>query len=662
MSTLRPAPGGKMLMPDDDRRDRIEPTLSVPQGERRPTRILTPEEEVLKKLDRFIDSLGGNFAELTRDLRDSGFGPYALGTAKSLFDHFVAAVEATRRSPSAVHPWEEMRSLAERLSSDGEFVAAAEILEGLAKRSARHALPADFKARLETDRRASQERASGREAGAGPILMPELKIAPIGAGEFTAGPRSVGPMERSAGGKRLGLAAAGFAAAVLLAVGGNYALMSAGTGKAPSGGASEGAIAAASAVPDKKPAPAAAEEAKTDRTTRTADGATIRNVDTTKAPPVQFDAARPAPAPDTTQRTASVTATTHPYELAPVTGNPPATGTETAVRPAPSPSEALELNAASRVQKRLADLGYFTAAVDGVWGPRSRVALRDFKLANGLPPDETLDPRTRTVLFSVNARPVGSRGSVQANAGAGTAGTVVGAPPPPMNGDAIAGRRDMQEPPVASADSSPEQAGEPDWDPASQQAFNDFNSLAESDRYVMGSERLRGVGLGGGEGSIVGTWGRGAASCTVGDEPNRDMLWISRQTVSGAGRSCEVVEVRRSGPNWLIVGRCANGPTAYRFAVQGDRMIEFASGGTVYRRCEVRRSGISAAYYDQPTPPQEIGSRGYDGPRDYVGPREYEARETPPRDVGGGFSVGGGPVGGGGVAIGGSSIIGLPRR
>lgn len=648
-------------MSDDDRTDRIEPTLSVPQGERRPARTPTAEEEVLKRLDRFIDGLGGNFGALTRDLRDSGFGPYALGAAKELYEHFVAAVEGTRRTSSAVHPWEEMRSLAERLVLDGDEAAAAEILEGLAKRSARHALPGEFRARLESDRKAIQERIGEREEGSAPILMPELKPASR-MPEFSAGPRSVSPAERSAGNRRLGLAAAGFVAAVALAVGGNYALMTFGSGAAPFGAATEGTqTVAAAATPDQKSPPAGADQGKTNRDTSQAAGnAEAGKAEAAKTGPVHFDAANSAPAREATQGSVVANAGTQPGERPPAVGNPPPAA-ETA-RTMPPPNEALEMNAAGRVQKRLAELGYLTGSVDGVWGPRSRQALRDFKLTNNLPPDETLDARTRTALFSVNARIAGSRGAVEANTAANAG--VIGAPPQ-AGGEGVAARADDQDMPVV-ADAAPEEPAEADWDEASQQAFNDFNALVNAERYVVGSERLRGAGLGGGDGSIVGTWGRGAASCTVGEEPSRDMLWISRQTVSGAGRSCEVVDVRRSGANWLVIGRCNNGPTAYRFAVHGDRMVEFASGGTVYRRCEVRRPGISAAYYDRPTPPEEIGSnvygpREYVGPRDYVAPPPYGARDmTPPRDVGGGVSVG---AGGAGVSVGGgSSVIVLPRR
>ena len=53
---------------------------------------------------------------------------------------------------------------------------------------------------------------------------------------------------------------------------------------------------------------------------------------------------------------------------------------------------------AGRVQRRLADLGFLAGRVDGAWGPVSRAALRDFKVVNGLPPNDRWDARTAAVL------------------------------------------------------------------------------------------------------------------------------------------------------------------------------------------------------------------------------------------------------------------------
>jgi hypothetical protein len=52
------------------------------------------------------------------------------------------------------------------------------------------------------------------------------------------------------------------------------------------------------------------------------------------------------------------------------------------------------------VQRRLIDLGYLIGPADGIWGPKSRLALRTFKVANGLPANEEWDDITAARLFS----------------------------------------------------------------------------------------------------------------------------------------------------------------------------------------------------------------------------------------------------------------------
>jgi hypothetical protein len=56
------------------------------------------------------------------------------------------------------------------------------------------------------------------------------------------------------------------------------------------------------------------------------------------------------------------------------------------------------------IQKQLASLGYFAGPVVGVWGPRSRDALRIFQEANSLPANTRWDEDTEAVLFGGNAK------------------------------------------------------------------------------------------------------------------------------------------------------------------------------------------------------------------------------------------------------------------
>jgi peptidoglycan hydrolase-like protein with peptidoglycan-binding domain len=63
----------------------------------------------------------------------------------------------------------------------------------------------------------------------------------------------------------------------------------------------------------------------------------------------------------------------------------------------------LRADVATRVQRRLNDLGYTIAPVDGTWGTASRNALRRFKQANNLLINDAFDAETVARLFSTSA-------------------------------------------------------------------------------------------------------------------------------------------------------------------------------------------------------------------------------------------------------------------
>ena len=55
---------------------------------------------------------------------------------------------------------------------------------------------------------------------------------------------------------------------------------------------------------------------------------------------------------------------------------------------------------AALVQSRLKELGYYSGFVDGIWGPDSRTALRNFKLSqSGLGYDDTWDLTSQRALM-----------------------------------------------------------------------------------------------------------------------------------------------------------------------------------------------------------------------------------------------------------------------
>jgi peptidoglycan hydrolase-like protein with peptidoglycan-binding domain len=54
---------------------------------------------------------------------------------------------------------------------------------------------------------------------------------------------------------------------------------------------------------------------------------------------------------------------------------------------------------AQTIQGRLAELGLYSGAVDGIWAKDARAALRDFKEKNSLPDPEKWDKETQVHLF-----------------------------------------------------------------------------------------------------------------------------------------------------------------------------------------------------------------------------------------------------------------------
>ena len=61
--------------------------------------------------------------------------------------------------------------------------------------------------------------------------------------------------------------------------------------------------------------------------------------------------------------------------------------------------------AVTKLQQRLKELGYYTGAVDGQFGPGTRTAVTTFQQQNGLTPDGIVGPATTEILYSDDAKP-----------------------------------------------------------------------------------------------------------------------------------------------------------------------------------------------------------------------------------------------------------------
>ena len=69
-----------------------------------------------------------------------------------------------------------------------------------------------------------------------------------------------------------------------------------------------------------------------------------------------------------------------------------------AVPPPPPPSDHLLPGSVRAVQARLRSLGFYSGAVDGVWGQGTAIAIENFQRGRGLQPDGQLGPATVTAM------------------------------------------------------------------------------------------------------------------------------------------------------------------------------------------------------------------------------------------------------------------------
>lgn len=104
-----------------------------------------------------------------------------------------------------------------------------------------------------------------------------------------------------------------------------------------------------------------------------------------------------------TARQAMIEAATTPTPLPVMTNVMAVTPDPSAPTPEPLLRTGMIGDEVTRLQMRLAELGYYTGVVDGQFGPGTRDAVFLFQQTNHLEPDGVVGPATRDLLYSGQA-------------------------------------------------------------------------------------------------------------------------------------------------------------------------------------------------------------------------------------------------------------------
>jgi peptidoglycan hydrolase-like protein with peptidoglycan-binding domain len=251
----------------------------------------------------------------------------------------------------------------------------------------------------------------------------------------------------------------------------------------------------------------------------------------------------------------------------------------------------LRIEDATRVQQRLADLGFFFGTPNGIFGPRSRQALREFKSANGLGTDDHWNANIQARLFDLHAqRKAERRADTEPRETARVPRTSYGPPARPLldpldRADAARLQRRLADLGffVAEIDGV--------WGLGSRAALRDFkiaNGLTADDLWDAQTEAAldNRQALRAAE-PFIGTWASEAADCPAAQGTG---IRIGLRRAEGYGAACSFGPIRREGAEWHVKAVCTGNGTTWNaninLAVSGDRLRWSSERGTtVYVRC-----------------------------------------------------------------------------
>jgi hypothetical protein len=257
------------------------------------------------------------------------------------------------------------------------------------------------------------------------------------------------------------------------------------------------------------------------------------------------------------------------------------------------------LDAAAQVQRRLQERAFFHGLIDGVWGKRSRIALRDFKMRNGLGADDRWDLQTQLAVFDDRYQ-TAPAAYVPANPEQEVAGLFMpfaaenGALLHPLNpGDALKIQARLFELGYYR------RLGDGVWGIASRFALTDFkiaNNLPPDDMWDGSVEQaLQRSQVVPAVETPFGEWVQPGTAC--GDPNNPRRLVISAKAVTAGLGSCALdPPLQRSQQSWTASGVCsqqsASVPARVSFQVLRGRLVDRSVVGAapndkpaVFNRC-----------------------------------------------------------------------------
>jgi len=256
-----------------------------------------------------------------------------------------------------------------------------------------------------------------------------------------------------------------------------------------------------------------------------------------------------------------------------------------------APLDLLRIEDATRAQQRLIELGFLSGPADGVWGPRSRSALRGFRVVNNLGSDDIWDERTQRDLFTTSVVPGSSTNQP------GTNGEVVEAtlsPPPgaarnPLNhSDALWIQKRLRDLGYYFG------SGDGVWGASSRSALRDFkaiNGLQENDTWDKETEERLSSGQNiHPSGIFLGQWGLDIAQCQQFQDSSAPIT-INSHRAETVGSVCNFRSIKREATNsWRIHAVCSADGNSWNANISlklvGSKLSWSSERGTAtYVRC-----------------------------------------------------------------------------